>query len=95
MILKVKPIRNRQVRAPWLLWPAKYYDTAKKFDNQEPLPIPANHILAIVSDSDEARAAVEALAGYGFSPDDVGILTGRDDAGRLNAATGKEAFSLR
>jgi hypothetical protein len=66
--------------------------TANEFDEQESLPVPDNHILAIVRDSDEARAIVETLNANGFSPDEIGILTGTADAEKLDAATGKKGF---
>jgi hypothetical protein len=66
--------------------------SANEFDDQESLPVPKNHILAIVTDADEARAIVETLNANGFSPDEIGVLTGRADAEKLNAATGKEGF---
>jgi hypothetical protein len=65
--------------------------TAKEFENKESISVPANHILAIVRDS-QAKNVVEALARAGLSADDMGVLTGRDDAEKLNAATGKEGF---
>jgi hypothetical protein len=67
-------------------------EAANEFYDRESLTIPANHILAIVSDSDEASGIVETLSRNGFSPDDIGILTGTEDAEKLKAATGKKGF---
>ena len=57
--------------------------TANEFDDQESVPVPDNHVLAIVRDSDEARAIVETLNANGFSPEEIGILTGTADAEKL------------
>ncbi len=66
--------------------------TATEFDDQESLPVPDSHILAIVANSDEAKAIIETLNANGFSPDEIGILTGATDAERLDAATGKKGL---
>jgi hypothetical protein len=44
-------------------------------------------------DSDRARGVVEILNRNGFSSDEIGVLKGREDAERLDAATGKKASS--
>ena len=67
-------------------------EAANEFDDQESLTIPANHILAIVPDLDEATGIVEILNRNGFSSDDIGVLTGTEDAEKLDAATGKKGF---
>jgi hypothetical protein len=66
--------------------------SANKFDEQESLPLPDNVILAIVTDSNEARIIIETLNRNGFSPDDIGLLVGKTDAEKLGAATGKKRF---
>jgi hypothetical protein len=66
--------------------------TANKFDDQESLPVPDNHMLAIVANSDAAKAIVDTLNANGFSPEEIGILTGAPDAERLDAATGKKGL---
>ena len=65
---------------------------ANKFDDQESLPVPDNYILAIIANPEEAKAIVETLNRSGFSPDDIGFLTGTADAEKLDAATGKKGF---
>jgi hypothetical protein len=70
-------------------------EAANEFDDQESLAIPANHLLAIVPDSDEARGVVEALNRNGFSPDEIGVLTGPEEAEKLAAATGKKGFFVK
>lgn len=67
-------------------------EAANEFDDKESLAIPANHIFAIVPDSDEATGIVETLNQNGFSADEIGILTGTEDAEKLDAATGKKGF---
>ena len=69
-----------------------YHESANKFDDQESLPVPDNHILAIIKNPEEAKVIVETLNGSGFSPDDIGLLTGEADAEKLDAATGKKGF---
>ena len=66
--------------------------SAHKYDDQESLPVPNNHILAIIENPEEAKNIVEALNGSGFSPDEIGLLTGEADAEKLDAATGKKGF---
>jgi hypothetical protein len=63
--------------------------SANKFDDQESLPVPDNHILAIIKNPEEAEVVVEALNESGFS-DDIGLLKGEADAEKLDAATGKK-----
>jgi hypothetical protein len=67
-------------------------EKASKFDDKESLTVPANQILAILTDSDEANRVVRALSENGFSSDDVGLLTGTADAEKLDAAAGKQGF---
>jgi hypothetical protein len=65
---------------------------ANKFDDKESLELPANHVLAIVKNANEAGAIAETLNQAGFAPDDIGILTGTEGAKKLDAATGKKGF---
>jgi hypothetical protein len=65
---------------------------AKGFDNQESLPLPANQMLAIVADKDMATHVTEVLNQNGFTPDDIGILVGPQDARKLDAATGAKGI---
>ena len=65
---------------------------AKGFDNQESLPLPADQMLAIVDDADSAARAAELLNQNGFTPDDIGILVGPEDARKLDAATGAKGI---
>ena len=67
-------------------------EKASEFDDRESLTIPADHILAIVMDSEEVTGIVENLNDNGFSPKDIGVLTGMDDAAKLDAACGEKGF---
>jgi hypothetical protein len=67
-------------------------EQASEFDDQESLTILADHILAIIMDSDEATGIVETLNHNGFSPNDIGVLSGMEDAAKLDAASGKKGF---
>jgi hypothetical protein len=67
-------------------------EKASKFDDKESLPVPANQILAILTDSDEANRVVRALHENGFSSDNIGLLTGTADAEKLAGAAGKQGF---
>jgi hypothetical protein len=65
---------------------------ASEFDDQESLAIPVNHVLAIIMDSEDARDVVETLNHSGFSPDDIGVLKGMEDAAKLDAASGQNGL---
>jgi hypothetical protein len=70
-------------------------EKAKKFDDTESLTVPANQVLAIIMDSDEATDVVQTLNQNGFSSDEIGVLAGTVDAGKLDAAAGKQGFLSR
>ncbi len=65
---------------------------ASGFDDQESLTVPANQVLAIATDADQAREIVETLNQNGFSSEEIGVLTGSEDAEKFDAATGKKGF---
>jgi hypothetical protein len=67
-------------------------EKASEFDDRESLTIPVDHLLAIVMDSDEAISIVENLNHTGFSPSDIGVLTGKEEAAKFDAACGKKGF---
>ena len=67
-------------------------EKASKSDDRGSLPIPANHILAIIMDSGEARGIVENLKHNGFSSDDIGVLAGPEDSAELDAVFGKKGL---
>ena len=66
--------------------------SANKFDEQESVPVPDNHVLAIIDNPEETKALVAELNRSGFSPDDIGLLAGQADAEKLDAATGRKGF---
>ena len=67
-------------------------EKARKFDDKESLTVPANQILAIITESGDANDVVQALNENGFSSDEIGVLTGTGDAEKLDAAAGKQGF---
>jgi len=76
-------------------WRLSLFDdmkSAKRFDNQESLPLPADQMLAIVNDAQSAVYVAEMLNQNGFTPDDIGILVGPEDARKLDAATGAKGI---
>jgi hypothetical protein len=66
--------------------------SANKFDDQESLPVPDNHILAIIKKPEEVKVIVETLNKSGLTPDDIGLLAGEADAEKLDAAIGKKGI---
>ena len=66
--------------------------SANKFDDQESLPVPDNHILAIIKNPEDAKVIVETLNKSGLTPDDIGLLAGEADAEKLDAAVGKKGI---
>jgi hypothetical protein len=67
-------------------------EKASKFDDQESLTVPANQVLAIIMDLSEAKETVQILSRNGFPADEIGLLTGIEDAEKLDAAAGKQGF---
>jgi hypothetical protein len=67
-------------------------EKASKFDDKKSLTVPANQILAIITESGDANDLVRALNENGFSSDEIGVLTGTGDAEKLDAAAGKQGF---
>jgi hypothetical protein len=70
---------------------AKYVE-AKAFEGHEALGHPENQIVAIIDDSGRLNEIVHEFSDKGFMPEEIGLLRGREDATRLDAATGKEGF---
>ncbi len=68
---------------------------ASEFDDRDSLTLPANQVLAIANDLEEARGIVEILSQNGFSSEDIGVLTGTEDAKKLEAAIGKKGFIVQ
>jgi hypothetical protein len=55
-------------------------EKASKFDDQESLTVPVNQVLAIIMDLAEGKEIVRILNRNGFSADEIGVLTGIEDA---------------
>lgn len=53
---------------------------------------PTNRVLAVFDTPDHARAAVADLNAAGFAPADIGLLSGPDDARRIEGASGGQGF---
>jgi hypothetical protein len=62
-------------------------EEASAFDDETSLSVRANQVLAIVMDLDEVKGVVETLSDNGFSSEDIGVLTGTEDAEKLDAPT--------
>jgi hypothetical protein len=62
--------RNNRGTTLTCVWRGFVYTmkSASKFDDQESLPVPDNHILAIIKNPEEAKVIIETLNGSGFSP---------------------------
>jgi hypothetical protein len=67
-------------------------EQASQFDDRESLAIPANQVLAIVRNSAEAREIVQTLNRNGFRSEEIGVLSGTEDAEKLDPAAGKQGF---
>ena len=67
-------------------------EKASKFDDQESLTVPANQVLAIIMDLSQAKEIVQILSRNGFPADEIGLLTGIEDAEKFDAAAGKQGF---
>jgi hypothetical protein len=65
---------------------------AIEFDDTDSLQAPVNHILGIIESQSEAEAIVETLNKNGFSPDEVGFLSGTEGGAKLDAAAGKKGL---
>ncbi len=65
---------------------------ATNFDDQEALSHPINQVFAIIENRNQSATVVAALHGAGSDPEDIGLLAGREDAGKLDAAIGKEGL---
>ena len=67
-------------------------NVAKGFDNQDSLPLPADEMLAIVDNAEQATRVAKMLNRTGFTADEIGILVGPEDARKLDAATGAKGI---
>jgi hypothetical protein len=67
-------------------------DEATDFEDQESLGHPRNQVYAIIHVEEMARRAAKELNQIGVEPEDIGLLLGREDAAKLDAATGEHGF---
>jgi hypothetical protein len=67
-------------------------EKVNRFDDQETLTIPVNQVLAIIMDLEEVEGIVQILNQNGFSSEEIGVLTGIEDAEKLGSADGEQGF---
>jgi hypothetical protein len=67
-------------------------EQTSEFDGRESLTVPANHLLAIIMEPEEASRTVQALSQSGFSRGEIAVLTGLEEAADLEQATGEKGF---
>ena len=67
-------------------------DEAIDFEDEESLGHPRNQVYAIIDDPENARRAAKELNSIGIEPANIGLLIGKEDATKLNAATGEHGF---
>jgi hypothetical protein len=65
---------------------------ATDYENQDDLKNPVNQVVAILPGDANVGAIVAALHQAGFSSDSIGVLFGRKDASKLDAASGKQGW---
>jgi hypothetical protein len=62
------------------------------YESQDDLKNPANQVVAILPGEADLGGIVAALHQAGFSSDSIGVLSGRKDAHKLDAASGKQGW---
>src|SRR5689334_23223340 len=65
---------------------------ASNFEGQESLGHPQNQVYAVFDSAAAADRAAAGLNAAGFTPRNVGLLQGPQDAEKLAAETGEEGF---
>jgi hypothetical protein len=73
-------------------FPAIRMDEARDFEDEESLGHPRNQVYAIIDDAENARRAAKELNSIGIEPANIGLLIGKEDATKLDAATGEHGF---
>jgi hypothetical protein len=73
-------------------FPAIRMDEAIDFEDEESLGHPRNQVYAIIDDAENARRAAKELNSIGIEPANIGLLIGKEDATKLDAATGEHGF---
>ena len=67
-------------------------DEARDFEDKEVLGHPRNQIYAIIGDAERAGRVANELNNIGIEPEKIGLLLAKEDASKLDAATGEHGF---
>jgi hypothetical protein len=65
---------------------------ATGYEDQGDLKNPVNQVVAILPGEADAAKVVADLHAAGFASDDIGVLSGREDAHKLDAASGRQGW---
>jgi hypothetical protein len=65
---------------------------ATDYEDQGDLKNPVNQVTAILPHETDVEGLVADLHKIGFAADDIGVLSGQDDAHKLDAASGKQGW---
>jgi hypothetical protein len=65
---------------------------ATDYDSEGDLKNPVNQVVAVLPREADVPAIVEALHEAGFSSDSIGVLSGRKEAHKLDAASGEQGW---
>lgn len=65
---------------------------ATDYEDQGDLKNPVNQVVAILPREADVPTIIADLHKAGFESDDIGILSGREDAHKLDAASGREGW---
>jgi hypothetical protein len=67
-------------------------DEATDFQDQKSLAHPRDQVYAVIRVEESARRAAKELNQIGIEPAEIGLLLGKEDATKLDAATGEHGF---
>jgi hypothetical protein len=65
---------------------------ATDYEDQGDLNNPVNQVVAILSHEADPAKVVADLHAAGFASEDIGVLSGREDAHKLDAAAGRQGW---
>lgn len=65
---------------------------ATDYEDEGSLKNPVNQVVAVLPPDIDARAVIQSLNEAGFSDDSIGVLSGRKDAHKLDAASGNHGW---
>jgi hypothetical protein len=65
---------------------------ATDYESQDDLKNPVNQVVAILPGDADVEGIVAILRQAGFPSDSIGVLSGRKDAPKLDAASGKQGW---